>query len=79
VIDLDGSYFVMTQRVECSRKKNGRGKSWNLYDVTIMEQLEPGLAAAFPAFLTHRSAIDKTVMTLVRAGMAHRLSSSACI
>ena len=77
VIDLDGSYFIMTQRVECPRKKNGCGKSWNLYDVAIMEQLEPGLAAAFPAFLTHRSAIDKTVMTLIRAGMAHRLSSSA--
>jgi hypothetical protein len=77
VIDLDGSYFIMTQRMECPKKKNGCGKSWNLYDVTIMEQLEPGLAAAFPAFLTHRSAIDKTVMTLIRAGMAHRLSSSA--
>jgi len=36
-----------------------------------------GLAAAFPAFLTHRSGIDKTLMTLIRAGIAHQMSSSA--
>ena len=39
--------------------------------------MEYGLAAAFPAFLTHRSGIDKTLVTLIRAGMAHRVSSSA--
>ena len=33
--------------------------------------------AAFPAFLTHRSGIDKTLMTLIRAGMANRVSSNA--
>ena len=33
--------------------------------------------AAFPAFLTHRSGIDKTLMTLIRAGMAHRVSANA--
>ena len=49
----------------------------NLYDPVIMDQLPPGLAAAFPAFLTHRSGIDKTLMTLIRAGIAHQMSSSA--
>jgi len=39
--------------------------------------MEHGLAAAFPAFLTHWSGIDKTLMTLIQAGMAHRLSASA--
>src|SRR4051794_5074880 len=39
--------------------------------------MDHGLAASFPAFLTHRSGIDKTLMTLIRAGMAHRLSASA--
>ena len=42
-----------------------------------MDQLEPGLASEFPAFLTHRSGIDKTLMSLIRAGIAHRVSSSA--
>jgi hypothetical protein len=49
----------------------------NFYDPIIMDQLSPSIVAAFPAFLTHRSGIDKTLMTLVRAGMAHHVSSSA--
>ncbi|KIK00182.1 hypothetical protein K443DRAFT_100888 [Laccaria amethystina LaAM-08-1] len=77
VITLDSCYYILTQRVECSRKSGGCGKSWNLYDPMIMEQLDPGLAACFPAFLTHRSGVDKTIMTLIRAGMAHSLSSNA--
>jgi hypothetical protein len=77
VVNINGLYYVMTQRVQCATRSGGCGKSWNLYDPVIMEQLDPGLAAAFPAFLTHRSEIDKTVMTLIRAGTAHRLSSSA--
>jgi hypothetical protein len=77
VVTLDGLYYVMTQRVHCDKRAGGCGKSMNLYDPIIMDQLDAGLAAAFPAFLTHRSGIDKTVMTLIRAGMAHRMSSSA--
>lgn len=77
VVDLDRIYYVMTQRVRCDQRSGGCGKSTNLYDPIIMAQLEPGLAASFPAFLTHRSGIDKTVLTLVRAGVAHRMSSSA--
>ena len=50
------------------------GKIMNLYDPIIMEQLSPGLVAAFPAFLTHRSGINKTLITLIRAGMAHCVS-----
>jgi len=41
-----------------------------------MQQLEPGLSSAFPAFLTHHSGVDKTLMALIRAGMAHSLNSS---
>lgn len=72
VIGLDHNYYIMTQRIHC-RKYNGVGcgKSYNLYDP------DPGLVAEFPAFLTHRSGIDKTLMSLIRAGIAHHLSSSA--
>src|SRR6202050_1787484 len=48
----------------------------NLYDPVIMDQLPPGLSAAFPAFLTHQSGMDKTLMTLIRAGIAYQMSSS---
>jgi hypothetical protein len=41
-----------------------------------MEQLDPGLAS-FPAFLTHRSGIDISVMTLIRAGMANSTNSNS--
>ena len=77
VISLDGCYYILTQRVECSRKKSGCGKSWNMYDPVILEQLDTRLSISFPAFLTHRSGIDKTVMTLIRAGISHSVSSNA--
>lgn len=78
VIGLDCNYYVMTQRIQCRKYGgSGCGKSYNLYDPLILDQLDPGLVAEFPAFLTHRSGIDKTVMSLIRAGIAHRLSSSA--
>jgi hypothetical protein len=77
VVALDHVYYIITQRIQCATRNDGCGKSWNLYDPAIMEQLDHGLAASFPAFLTHRSGVDKTLMTLIRAGMAHRLSSSA--
>ncbi|TDL14636.1 hypothetical protein BD410DRAFT_757087, partial [Rickenella mellea] len=73
VISLDSMYYIITKRVECS----ACDKSWNLYDPLIMNQLDRGLVAEFPAFLTHRSGIDKKTMTLIRAGMAHRVSSRA--
>ncbi|KAJ7161523.1 hypothetical protein C8R43DRAFT_947710 [Mycena crocata] len=77
VVGLDRVYYIMTKRVQCATAGNGCGKSWNLYDPKIMEQLDPGLAAAFPAFLTHRSGIDKTLMTLIRAGMANSINSNS--
>ncbi|KAJ7174303.1 hypothetical protein C8R46DRAFT_88386 [Mycena filopes] len=77
VVGLDRVYYVLTRRVQCASAGNGCGKSWNLYDSKIMEQLDPGLSAAFPAFLTHRSGVDKTVMTLIRAGMANSMNSNS--
>jgi hypothetical protein len=49
----------------------------NYYDPVILDQLDPMLVAEFLAYLTHRSGIDKTLMTLICAGVAHQLSSSA--
>jgi len=77
VVTLNGLYYIMTQRIQCDSQYGGCGRSMNLYEPIIMDQLAPGLAAAFPAFLTHRSGMDKTLMTLIRAGIAHRMSSSA--
>ena len=76
VVTLNGLYYVMTQRFHCDSQSDGCGKSMNLYDPVIMDQLPPGLSAAFPAFLTHQSGMDKTLMTLIRAGIAYQMSSS---
>src|SRR5436190_794255 len=75
IVTLDSCYYIMTQRIQCHKAAGGCGRSWNLYDPVILEQMDHGLAASFPEFLTHRSGIDKTMMTLIRAGMAHRLSA----
>ncbi|PPQ83062.1 hypothetical protein CVT25_005220 [Psilocybe cyanescens] len=83
VVGIDQVYYIMTKRVQCKKKTSpnsehpGCGKSMNYYDPIILDQLDPTLVAEFPAFLTHRSGIDKTLMTLIRAGIAHQLSSSA--
>ena len=81
VVGLDQNYFIITKRIQCRKNPNsdssGCGKSLNYYDPVVLSQLDPALAAEFPAFLTHRSGIDKTLMALIRAGLGHRLSSSA--
>ncbi|KAJ7602432.1 hypothetical protein FB45DRAFT_702231, partial [Roridomyces roridus] len=80
VIGLDRIYYIMTVCMQCrvdGPGEKGCGRSWNSYDPSILDQLDRGLAECFPAFLTARSGIDKTLMTLIRAGVAHRVSASA--
>jgi hypothetical protein len=79
VVGLNHVYYIMTQHIQCKAtgSSDGCGKSMNLYDPSILDQLEPGLAASFPAFLTHRSGIDKTLLTMIRLGIAHCLSASS--
>jgi len=81
VVGFNGNYYIITKCIQCRKSKNpstsGCGNSFNFYDPIILDQLDPGLVAEFPAFLTHRSGIDKTLMALIRAGISHRLSASA--
>ena len=72
----------MTMRIQCRARNDqpamgGCGKSFNLYDPVVSEQYDDHLVASFPVFLTHRSNIDKTMMTLIRPGMSHCVSASA--
>ena len=69
--------LVSVERKSQNLNTTGCGDSFNYYDPVIMNQLDPGLVAEFPAFLTHHSGIDKTLMALIRAGISHRLSASA--
>ena len=71
----------MTMRIQCRARHDqpelgGCGKSYNLYDPVVLKQFNSRSIAAFPAFLTHRSGMDKTLMTLVRAGKSHQVSAN---
>ncbi|KAJ7918928.1 hypothetical protein B0H13DRAFT_1868910 [Mycena leptocephala] len=57
----------VARRVSCK-------KSCSMYNHNVLKQLPPLLRSQFPAFLTHRSGIDKSVMTLIRSTIAHGLT-----
>ncbi|KAJ7637248.1 hypothetical protein DFH06DRAFT_1433264, partial [Mycena polygramma] len=73
IVNLDTCYYILTKRVKC---RDACGKSCNMYNHDVLKQLPPLLRNQFPAFLTHRSGIDKSVMTLVRSTIAHGLTPS---
>ncbi|KAJ7719511.1 hypothetical protein B0H16DRAFT_1897139 [Mycena metata] len=66
VVNLDSCYYILSKRIKCDSCK----KSCSLYEDKILAQLPQDLANEFPAFLTHRSGIDKTLVTLIRSGIA---------
>ena len=68
MVDIKDCYYILTQQFRCRKadaSSSGCGRTLNLYDPDILAQLDPGLVDEFPAFLTHRSGIDKTLMTLI--------------
>ncbi|KAK6993119.1 hypothetical protein R3P38DRAFT_2801256 [Favolaschia claudopus] len=75
VVDLNSCYFILSKRVRCDSPSCH--KSCTLYQDKILAQLPTHLANEFPAFLTHRSGIDKKVVTLIRTGIAHALTPNA--
>ena len=58
--------FLLTNRLRCEDCK----KSFQGTDPKILEQLSRGLQESFPAFLTSRAAIDKALMSVMRACFA---------
>ncbi|KAJ7060532.1 hypothetical protein C8F01DRAFT_988939, partial [Mycena amicta] len=71
VVDLDSCYYILSKRLKC---RHGCKKSFTMYEEDIMHQLPVHLQNEFPAFLTHRSGIDKNVMTLIRSGISQGLT-----
>ncbi|EDQ99222.1 uncharacterized protein LACBIDRAFT_335234 [Laccaria bicolor S238N-H82] len=55
---LHRDYFLLTNRLRCEDCK----KSFQATDPKILEQLSRGLKESFPAFLTSRAAIDKSLI-----------------
>lgn len=73
VIGLSENYYILTKRLHC---KGSCKTNMNYYDPRVMKQLSPELADEFPAFLTHRSGIDKELLELIRDGMAMGVNSN---
>ncbi|KAJ7903051.1 hypothetical protein B0H13DRAFT_1474352, partial [Mycena leptocephala] len=74
VVDLDSYYYILARRL---KYRHSCQRSFNPYDEKILDQLPVHLQNEFPAFLTHRSGIDKKLVTLLRSGIAHGLTSHA--
>jgi hypothetical protein len=83
VVTMNSNYFVMSRRYICHRcnKDDSKGKSVQTqneltqiqqasfmgYNSTSRCRLPFGLGEYFPAFITHRSAVDMSVIDMMRA------------
>lgn len=68
---LHRDYLLLTNRFECS-KPHGCGKKVQGTDPQILAQLPRCLQESFPAILTARAAVDKSLLSLMRTCFATR-------
>jgi hypothetical protein len=61
VMGLDMNYFIMTRRWKCHECKS----AFSAADAKCREQLPRAKSLEFPAFLTHTSAVDEKVLSLI--------------
>jgi hypothetical protein len=77
VVGLSECYWLGGRRYLC----RGCNKTFNSWDARILESLPLHISAEFPAFLTHRSAIDKKLLSFMSlcfsSGMGGKQSSDA--
>jgi hypothetical protein len=62
IIGLKTNYYIMSRRYKC-RTCNSRHMGWNM---TSLAHMPHGFGTKFPAFLSWRSGLDKTVLDLMR-------------
>ncbi|KAF7722529.1 hypothetical protein EC973_003056 [Apophysomyces ossiformis] len=69
VVDLDriSHFYIMSIRYRCTSRNCNL--TINSYDARVLKQLPGHLAAEFPAYLTHKCAVSKTVGDLLRPCM----------
>ncbi|KAJ3842724.1 hypothetical protein F5878DRAFT_697092 [Lentinula raphanica] len=72
-------YFLLTARYRCNKKRQnnpGCGLSWQGTDPHIIGQLSRHWQEAFPAFLSNRGGIDKSLMAELRSTSANRFGAT---
>ncbi|KAJ3821689.1 hypothetical protein F5880DRAFT_1485618, partial [Lentinula raphanica] len=72
-------YFLLTARYRCNKKRHnnpGCGLSWQGTDPHIIGQLARHWQESFPAFLSSRGGIDKSLMAELRSTSANRFGAT---
>ncbi len=63
VLDIDAVYYLATEYLVCK----SCGKTYISWSMPVLEQLDLGHRSQFPVVLTHWTAIDGKVLTLLRS------------
>jgi hypothetical protein len=85
VISIDQNYYILSRRYECSAaecKKNRNresknGRTYLAHDAEILNQLPFDVQNSFPAVMSHRSALDKTLMNMIMPLVDSSLNSES--
>ncbi|KAJ7664273.1 hypothetical protein B0H17DRAFT_952109, partial [Mycena rosella] len=79
VVDLHDCFYLVGSRYKCTKCTNAKsGKktvSFNSWDAEIMQSFPPALQDEFPAYLSHRGAMSKSVFELMRTCFQYGLGS----
>ncbi|RDB23206.1 Werner syndrome ATP-dependent helicase [Hypsizygus marmoreus] len=75
VRDMHNDYFLITGRLNCNKERRespGCGASYQGTSPEILAQLRRDVQESFPAYLTARGAVDKSLMAVMRTLFASR-------
>ncbi|KAJ7754059.1 hypothetical protein B0H16DRAFT_1833181 [Mycena metata] len=79
VVDLNNCFYMIGRRYLCPKCKNPKSDkptvTFNSWDARIMKSLPIQLQDEFPAYLSHRGAMSKTVFELMRTFFQYGLGS----
>ncbi|KAF7762010.1 hypothetical protein Agabi119p4_10002 [Agaricus bisporus var. burnettii] len=65
-VDMDNTFWIIGYRYQCAKCINQQSVTYRSWDSRILDALPPHLAAEFPAHLTHRSAMSKSLFEWMR-------------
>ncbi|XP_006455795.1 hypothetical protein AGABI2DRAFT_76455, partial [Agaricus bisporus var. bisporus H97] len=65
-VDMDNTFWIIGYRYQCPNCINRQSVTYRSWDSRILDALPPHLAAEFPAHLTHRSAMSKSLFEWMR-------------
>ena len=73
ITDEDDCFYIVTWRYYCRKGCKSTFRGWNQL---ILNSLRPYLHLAFPAVLSHKGGLLKTVVTLLHVNNQHKMGPS---